>query len=182
MNPLDQLADITPPEAVSMWPLAWGYWLALALLVAIIGFVIFAFIQYRTKRSGKRKALLALANLDTSDAYFTYKVQVIMKSLCSYYLPLSASSQMHGQQWKYLVLSIYKGNELNKLTEVLDSLYQSLYFPENKIDHETSNRNQQIHSTIKEWINTSFPCKHKANEQSGYHDHDPVRTSELSNV
>jgi hypothetical protein len=182
MNPLDQLADITLPKAVSMWPLAWGYLLALALSVVIIGFAIFAFMQYRKKRSAKRKALFALANLDTTDAYYTSKVQVIMKSLCSYYLPLSSSSQRHGQQWKSLILSVYKGNDVNKLTEVLDSLYQGLYFPKNKTEHDLSNQNQQIQSIIKEWINTSFPCKQQTNAQHAYKDLDAGRTSEVSNV
>ena len=120
MNPLDQLADITQPNGVSMWPLAWGYWLALGLIIAIIAFGIIAFVKYRNKRKLKRESIQALAQLDINSEYYAHRVQVIMKSLCSHYLPLSSSAQMHGKQWQSLVLFVYQGKDTQRLTKVID--------------------------------------------------------------
>ena len=36
-DPLAELRDIHLPEAVSLWPLAPGWWLLLALIAAVLG-------------------------------------------------------------------------------------------------------------------------------------------------
>lgn len=182
MNPLDQLADIMPPDTVSIWPLAWGYWLALALVVTIIGLSIYAIIQYRMKRQAKREALLALAKLNTSDEYYAYKVQVIMKSLCAHYLPLSFSSQMHGQQWKSLILSVYHGKDTNSLSQALDTLYQGLYVPESKTEQDITNRNEHTQKTISKWISSSFPCNKNSESHSSRSPVAAKYSSEVNNV
>lgn len=182
MNPLDQLADIATPDGVSIWPLALGYWLSLGVIVAIIAFGIIAFVKYRNKRKVKRESLLALALLDISDEYYAHRVQVIMKSLCSHYLPLSSSSQLHGKQWHTLVLSIYQGKETSRLTQVIDNLYQALYSPEQKADQNSISQNKLIQLTIKEWITASFPCKKVNINQADFASLGTARTGEVHNV
>lgn len=179
MNPLDQLADIIPPDAVSMWPLAWGYWIALVLVIVILGFGIIGILNYRNRRKVKREALQTLANLDSKNEYYAHKVQVLMKTLCVQYLPLYSSAQMHGEEWKSLVLSIYQGKKSENLAQVIDSLYQDLYFPKNKNDTDYIDRNQKIQSTIAEWIQSSFPCKKEASTPLSS---SKIDTREVSNV
>lgn len=54
-DPLAQLHDIILPHAVSWWPLAWGWWIALALLICIAAGIIF-FRQRHLKRQSYRVA------------------------------------------------------------------------------------------------------------------------------
>lgn len=182
MSPLDQLADILPPDAVSIWPLAWGYWLLLVIIIALIGFSIFGTLQYRRTRKAKREALKNLGDLDTANEYFAHKIQVIMKTLCTHYVPMLSSSQMHGEGWKSLVVSIYQGKETSSLNQVIDSLYQSLYYPKIKNDIDFINQNEKIKDTIEEWIKSSFPCKNEVSKPSYYQKVDDSAASEVRNV
>lgn len=183
MNPLDQLADILPPDTVSIWPLAWGYWFLLVAIIVLIGFGIFATLQYRSKRRAKREALKNLTLLDTANEYYAHNLQVLMKTLCTHYLPMGSSSQMHGEEWKSLVVSIYQGKETSRLKAVIDSLFQALYYPKIKNDTEFINHNEKIKDTIEEWIKSSFPCKSEVIEPSAYHRiDDSVASSVVSEV
>jgi hypothetical protein len=182
MNPLDQLADILPPDTVSIWPLAWGYWLVLVIIIVLIGFGIFGLVQYRNKRRAKREALKSLAVLDTANEYYAHKIQVLMKTLCTHYLPMLSSTQMHGEEWKSLVVSIYQGKETSRLSQVIDSIYQTLYYPKIKNDTDFINQNENIKDTIEEWIKSSFPCKNEVSKHSAYHQTDDSVVNEVRNV
>lgn len=60
-DPLAQLHDIVLPAAVSWWPLAWGWWVLLLLILSAIGAVL-----YIRRRNRQREAyrLLALHELN----------------------------------------------------------------------------------------------------------------------
>lgn len=182
MNPLDQLADIMPPDAVSIWPLAWGYWLLLVIVIALIGLCIFGILKYRNERRAKREALKSLANVDTANEYYAHKIQVLMKSLCAHYLPLLSSSQMHGEEWKSLVLSIYRGKDSSNFSQVIDELYLALYFPKITSGTNFIHQNKKIQSTIDEWIKSSFPCKNQGSNLSSYQQIDDSAAREVNNV
>ncbi len=63
MNPLDQLKDIHLPQDVSIWPLAWPWWvLGAAILICIIlGFYL------RHKNRWRKLALQQLNLINTQD-------------------------------------------------------------------------------------------------------------------
>ncbi len=63
MNPLDQLKDIHLPADVSMWPLAWPWWV---LLSAMIASVILA-MYLKRKHAWRKHALLQLNAIDCAD-------------------------------------------------------------------------------------------------------------------
>ena len=60
MDPLAQLKDIHLPDAVGLWPLAWGWWVLLILLVLI---ALTAFLMLRRHRQRNRYRAAALAEL-----------------------------------------------------------------------------------------------------------------------
>ena len=66
-NPLEQLADIHLPDPVSIWPLALGWWLLLALI--FIALTIALLLRVRHQRNAYRR--LALAELEQSYARLT---------------------------------------------------------------------------------------------------------------
>jgi len=188
MNPLDQLADITPPDAVSIWPLAWGYWLVLAIILVLVIYCIFAVKKFRQKRQVKREALLTLSKLDTNSKYYAHDVQLIMKSLCSHYLPLAKAAQLYANQWKSFVLAIYQGSDTERLALVIDNMYSSLYSANNGLTTDTKEQvaqkqqNEQVQVTVKEWISTSFPCKKVKRDQLNVTQIATQATSEMQNV
>jgi membrane protein implicated in regulation of membrane protease activity len=59
-DPLAQLHDILLPPAISWWPLAWGWWLLLALLAGCAAFAIYI---WRRRKKRARYRLLALQEL-----------------------------------------------------------------------------------------------------------------------
>ena len=182
MNPLNQLADIVQPDAVSIWPLAWGYWLVVVLGLGLIGFGIFTILSYRTKRKAKREALQSLANLDRKNEHYAHNVQVLMKTLCAHYLPSYSSYQMHGEKWKSLILSIYEGKETANLNQAIDDIYYALYFPKNPNGPDIITLHEKIHSSISDWIKNSFPCKNQIGKPSSLNKIDDGAASGVSNV
>lgn len=175
MNPLDQLADIATPASISLWPLAWGYWLLIVLLCGLlIGFAVSLF-WFRNKRQEKYIAVAALANINAQTPYFAHKVQVVMKTLCAHYLPHAASTTLYGSAWQTLLLSVYTGNQPTELEHAIMTLQKRLYTADDEnapgnvnSDSENQKRtnieqNQQVLIAMKNLVNTSFPpAKHNA--------------------
>lgn len=58
MDPLAQLKDIHLPDAVGLWPLAWGWWVLLILLV-LVALVVFLMVRRHRQRNRYRAAALA---------------------------------------------------------------------------------------------------------------------------
>ena len=65
-SPLDQLKDIHLPEAVSIWPLAWPWWI---LIICTLALLVFAIWQHK-KGQWRRHALVQLKNIATNDELF----------------------------------------------------------------------------------------------------------------
>lgn len=174
MNPLDQLADITTPEAVSMWPLAWGYWLAIAILVAVLVWGVSSLRRYRLRRKVKLAALKALGDISDNSNYaeIAHKVQVIIKNICAHYLPESNSKMLYGDSWHTFLLALYKGGQKTEFASAIDVLQARLYAPsalhlgnntcENENHANNSNeiekQNILILKAMKDFVQNSFPC------------------------
>lgn len=67
-DPLAQLKDIHLPDPVGWWPLAWGWWLLIALVLIALGLIIW---RWRARRSRQRYRQEALAML--RHAYQRYR-------------------------------------------------------------------------------------------------------------
>lgn len=67
-DPLAQLKDIHLPETVAWWPLAWGWWLVIGLLLVAL---ITGFVLWLRHRRHNRYRHQALARLE--QAYRTYQ-------------------------------------------------------------------------------------------------------------
>lgn len=59
-DPLAQLKDIHLPEPVGWWPLAWGWWLLIALLLMVIGALLWRAHVRRRRQRYRREALALL--------------------------------------------------------------------------------------------------------------------------
>jgi hypothetical protein len=63
MDPLSQLKDIKLPHDVSIWPLAYGWYVMLIILLVFSMILLFIYKQYRKKTFVKRMILTRLAVL-----------------------------------------------------------------------------------------------------------------------
>ncbi len=59
MNPLDQLKDIHLPTDISIWPLAWPWWILIILLLILPILAIFL----HRKNRWRKQALVQLSNI-----------------------------------------------------------------------------------------------------------------------
>lgn len=103
MQDLSQLKDIHLPQAISDWPMAYGWWLSLAFIVTIITLSIVVYLKQRNKSAVKRSALALLdrqftqfkANNDSQ--LFLQQCNQILKRYCLTHYPEAIS--LSGPRW-----------------------------------------------------------------------------------
>ncbi|MGD8176532.1 DUF4381 domain-containing protein [Marinimicrobium sp. ARAG 43.8] len=59
-DPLAQLKDIHLPDPVGWWPLAWGWWMLLAVLLLAAGLLVWRWRARRRRQQYRREALVVL--------------------------------------------------------------------------------------------------------------------------
>lgn len=94
MDPLAQLKDIHIPEPIHNYPVAYGWWMLLAII--IISLVIAIRIVLRTKQRTKAQRI-AIKNL-TQPIESNDEVITILKWAAIQYFPRQAIAQFHGKQ------------------------------------------------------------------------------------
>lgn len=65
MTPTLMLEDIVLPEAIGLWPLAWGWWAVLVIALIVLGVMVRALHRYIGYRRLVRSALNELQQLPT---------------------------------------------------------------------------------------------------------------------
>ena len=125
MNPemmLSQLAPLREPMAVSWWPLALGWWIALGLSLALLtGFVLWLRKRH-LKTAYRRVALAALDELRTRKARQD-ELNWLLKAAALRAYPHEQVAGLHGTQWQQFLTSSCPRSAPDAFTE-LDSLYQ----------------------------------------------------------
>jgi len=157
MNPLDQLADINIPDQISIWPLAWGYWLVIALSVLAIVALVRSVVSYRKLHRPKKRALAHIQTLEPSDPQFVHKVQIRLKHLCQHYFVSDNVALMHGSQWRQFLKARYKGKQQSVLDAALNGINAQLYSDHNTVD--SLKLNSDIKNAVIDWIEQSLPVK-----------------------
>ena len=163
MNPLDQLADITTPNQVSIWPLAWGYWVIIVLTILCIAIVVASTMKHIKRNKEKKAAQAFIKQLSIQDPQYCQQIQNCLKHLCAHYFANNSSlkvAMLHGEQWHHYVKSKYKGSKLEELHKALLLIDASLYaVPNTENSSQTCADNAQIGSAINDWIEKSLPAK-----------------------
>ena len=106
-DPLAQLRDIHLPDAVSLWPLAPGWWLLLTLCSLVIGFLVWLALK---RKRDKRYRTLAVAELEASyqnfqrsndtSAYIMSSQEILRRTALYRYADRRASiAPLHGNKW-----------------------------------------------------------------------------------
>ena len=110
MNELP-LRDIHLPDAVSWWPPAPGWWILLALLIALI-----VFLPRLIKRLGQqplnKTALIELEQIQQNfsshkdELKLIQDISVLLRRVCISYLPREQAAGLTGEQWIFRLNSL----------------------------------------------------------------------------
>jgi len=146
-----QLRDVHTPDAISWWPLAFGWWMLIAIVACLVIVSVIALIRYRRKVAYRKIAITELdkhfANwqLDKIDSRYLQAANALLKRVCSH-LEGNTSSQsasLSSETW-VAHLNAYVKTDLSTQTSVAiaEQLYQQN--PNSDIDH--------IHYEVKAWL------------------------------
>ncbi|WP_268797176.1 DUF4381 domain-containing protein [Pseudomonas huanghezhanensis] len=160
MNPLDQLQPLVPPQAVSAWPPAPGWWLLLVLIPALIYGVWRARHLLPSKaRTAKveqpldplrQAALEELARMpkpyDGAPAgAWLQQINGLLKRLCRNHYPYSQSHTLNGRKWLAFLDNRCPAAGLTRWMILVEGAYK----PECKLDDKAINGLTQ---SVETWI------------------------------
>jgi len=96
MKNLPEIHDIYIPDGVSIFPLAYGWWIILGGIVA--AFFLIKFILWSIKTSKKYYALTVLKNIDTtSPVDAALKMSELLRRICN--IKYKKASALYGKDW-----------------------------------------------------------------------------------
>lgn len=128
---LKELRDIHLPSKVSVWPLPWGYWVLMGLL--LLAFICYRSLKpylhaFRTKQAflAKLKALETKPNEDTLS-----QLALLLKQAALINYPRMDVAGLYGDQWLLFLSKTAK----NMMIQDLSSYFsQALYQPAQVLD------------------------------------------------
>jgi len=95
MNPLDQLKDIHLPTDVSLWPLAWPWWLLIILMVLLPALAVY----FSRKNRWRKQALQQLNQIEIIDKNICIQqCNRLLKQVALYRFGQSCAS-LSGEPW-----------------------------------------------------------------------------------
>ncbi|MGB2221446.1 DUF4381 domain-containing protein [Neptunomonas sp.] len=129
-----QLRNIHLPEPISWWPLAYGWWLLLLLIIITVGLGVWRFRHYRT--SPRRYALRVLAQIDRryqaskktplDQQQAVVECNVLLKRTALSLYPQADIARLSGEDW----IQFLKQHSKNAEDEIVQPLvlgpYQAL--------------------------------------------------------
>lgn len=139
MQDLSQLRDIKLPEAISQWPMAYGWWLSLLVIIVLISAGLYFSIQYRKKNRAKRQAIKVLEEYfdnfkqHQDSLVFLQQCNELLKRFCRHKYPVALS--LSGSAWGDF---LQQHSPINTFTEQqIVALTQGLYQAQHSYDsHE----------------------------------------------
>jgi len=150
-NPaLAAMKDIQPPEPIGTWPLAYGYWLLLAVTLVAIVACAFWLIKRHRRCAAKREAIAQLDKLDTSHRQLAIEINALLKRSAMSYTPRENIASIDGDSW-YAWLR----QQDNKMDDALPKLLAKRY----QAQALTTAEAKQLKIAAKQWLNNALPLK-----------------------
>jgi len=122
---LQELKDIHLPQGVSIWPLAWGFWLLLALIP--LSYILYRWIRPYYQAFKLRKVFLKQLKIleENPNSSTLTKMAILLKqaALVNYSRPEVAS--LYGEKWVEFLSQSAKNLDMSALNILFtESLYQ----------------------------------------------------------
>lgn len=147
MNPLNDLNDIVLAEQAAWWPLAWGWWLALLVLLSFVAAV--AVWRWRHVQSRKvyRAAIAELANQNHSLSALN---QVVKRAALQVW-PTKDVAALQGRDWHQFLISNMPPAEQAQFAAELQEFSQALYQP------NSTEQQQKYARLLQRWLLLGLP-------------------------
>ena len=144
-NILQNFSDIYVPDEVSAFPLAYGWYVLFAGLVAFLGIV--KAIVWSIKTSKKRYALKKIKNINTENPVVAgTELSEIIRRVCS--VKYSQATSLFGKEWGDFLLN----KTTSKLSDKALSLLIFAPFMDKNSNKYTSAEAQELKFFCKTWI------------------------------
>lgn len=146
---LSQLKDIQTPENIGNWPLAWGWWVIIAVCCILITIALIATYLFLKKRKAKKQALKLLSQLEPEQnpIQTVQTINSVLKRVMLAYCPRDEVANLTGEKWSFWLNSI--GNENTHINpEFMQLAYKADCRPEQASEYLTQAQN---------WINKNLP-------------------------
>jgi len=174
MNDL-ALHDIHLPEAVSLWPLAIGWWL-LPLLIGAIAFGLYQFLKYKKQHREIAYRNIALIEFKKIRSQFTNDnnpqlmlraISALLRRIALSYLPREHIASLTGEQWVSQLNNL--GSETFFNEELTTLLARGPYQAQKEFD------SQQLLDACERWIETLPKTKNALTEHHNHTETNPPK-------
>lgn len=128
-DPLAGLKDIHLPGDVSAWPLAWGWWVLMAVVLMICAAMIIAIYRHRKFNAPRRAALKQLATIKQDQPDWPAQMNQLLKRVACHYFGSAQASALYGEQWVKQLLSTLPAKQVSQCQPGLTTLQTLLYKP-----------------------------------------------------
>lgn len=154
MEPLNstiELNDIHLPEQINDYPIALGWWLLVALFIALIIFALFTFFSHKKNNKSKK---YALAQLNQTTPLKVKETMTILKWAAMQYFPRQDIAALYGAGFKqYLIDALpnkHQANFDNLAQKSFSQLYQGDF---------AQTVDEQFNQAAKLWLIQALPPK-----------------------
>ena len=147
MDPLAQLKDIHTPQGVDWWPLAWGWWVAALLVVALLCGLIYIIVRHIRFNRARSEAIALHKNLSV-DAHYPAKANQLLKRVTLHYFDAGYSAAAYGSAWQHLLLNCLADKHQAKAKPGLKGLCQSPYQPAAPDSEQLT----EMHQAVSLWL------------------------------
>lgn len=125
-NPaLAQLQDIIHPEPIGAWPWAIGYWLVLALLIALTTLLVIWLRKRARYLAPKKAAKQLLSQLDRQAPSYASDVNSLLKRTAMSYLSRETVASLDGEAWAAWLDSYLPAPKRQRLGPLLAKRHQA---------------------------------------------------------
>lgn len=144
-NNLPELRDIHLPQGVSLFPIAYGWWLVLALIILLILMIQFAL--YLRRYSKSRYAVKLLQNISTLNAvYAAEQMSEILRRICVF--KYKDATTLLGKDWLDFLNKHAKDELKGRPAELL---INAPYIPQDSKTYNTEDA-EILRDYCKKWI------------------------------
>ena len=145
-DPLAQLRDIHVPSEVNVWPLDWGWWVAIAVVLLALFCLYKAITAHMRHNKARKQALALLESISAQQSNWPVALNSILKRTAMSYYPTQQVAGLYGKQWQAFLSSVLKSSD-SKLESDLGLLVSNVYqAPPNPSDFETCK------GAVKNWL------------------------------
>ncbi len=151
----ENLRGLHMPDSVSWWPLAWGWWALLSLIIVIAALCCYRFYNLRKKNKYRKVAVNELNSSlqdwqeNQSSQGYLQNANSILKRVSRHLNARSVTQS--GQQWVD-TLNDFSTNKLSK--ETLTALSEECYKADPIVDID------KLHQQLQQWLNTHQEAPH----------------------